>query len=273
MTQRKQCAGFTLLELSVVLVIIGLIVGAVLVGGDLIRAAEVRGIIGELERYHAAVNNFHLKYTALPGDMPNATSYWGEADADPATCQTTVGTGTQTCNGDGNGHIAELTVVASYYEMFRAWQHLDNAGLIDGDYTGVEGPAGQAHHQIGVNCPSSLLRGAGWTILHQGTFPIGDPGLDAIYFPGSYGNNLQFGRESVDSGTYEPALTGDEARSIDQKLDDGRPGTGQVLTYKQGGASVPDCSTTNDAQTAEYTTSSSIVCSFYYLLGHGFNPL
>ena len=57
------------------LVIIGLIVGGVLVGQDLIRAAEVRATISQIEKYNTAVNTFRGKYDALPGDISNAAQY------------------------------------------------------------------------------------------------------------------------------------------------------------------------------------------------------
>ena len=61
--------GFTLIELSIVLVIIGLIVGGVLVGRDMIQAATIRAQVAQIEKYNAAVNTFRLKYNGLPGDM------------------------------------------------------------------------------------------------------------------------------------------------------------------------------------------------------------
>ena len=61
--------GFTLIELSVVLVIIGLIVGGILIGQDLIRSAEVRAQITQIEKYNQAVNTFKGKYGGIPGDL------------------------------------------------------------------------------------------------------------------------------------------------------------------------------------------------------------
>src|SRR3954468_21990802 len=67
--QSKPERGFTLIELSIVLVIIGLIVGGVLVGQDLIRAAEIRATVGQYEKYNTAINTFRSKYNGLPGDI------------------------------------------------------------------------------------------------------------------------------------------------------------------------------------------------------------
>ena len=72
--------GFTLVELSIVLVIIGLIIGGVLVGRDLITAATVRAQIAQIEKYQTAVNTFRGKYGYLPGDIPDpAVTQFGGA--------------------------------------------------------------------------------------------------------------------------------------------------------------------------------------------------
>jgi prepilin-type N-terminal cleavage/methylation domain-containing protein len=88
-------AGFTLIELSIVLVIIGLIVGGVLVGQDLIRAAAVRAQITQIEKYNTAANTFYGKYGYLPGDI-NGTA---------ATQFGFVARGAYGGQGDGNGLV------------------------------------------------------------------------------------------------------------------------------------------------------------------------
>ena len=81
--------GFTLVEISIVLVIIGLIVGGILVGRDLIHAAVIRADITAVQKMDTAVLTFKLKYNALPGDTQEATTFLGSA----------------AYNGDGNGII------------------------------------------------------------------------------------------------------------------------------------------------------------------------
>src|SRR5579884_171721 len=90
--------GFTLIEISIVLVIIGLIVGGVLVGQDLIRSAQVRATIAQIEKFNTAANTFKGKYGALPGDMAAATAaQLGFAARGPRAGE-----------GDGNGVIEGL---------------------------------------------------------------------------------------------------------------------------------------------------------------------
>jgi prepilin-type N-terminal cleavage/methylation domain-containing protein len=68
--------GFTLVELSIVIVIIGLIVAGVTAGQSLVAAAKIQSQITELKKYEVAYNIFKLEYNAVPGDMSNAISYW-----------------------------------------------------------------------------------------------------------------------------------------------------------------------------------------------------
>src|ERR1035438_8206439 len=93
--RRPETAAFTLIEMSIVLVIIGLVVGGILVGQNLIAAAGVRATISQIEKYNTAVNTFRTKYDALPGDM----------NASVAKQFGFVARGTQPGEGDGNGII------------------------------------------------------------------------------------------------------------------------------------------------------------------------
>lgn len=120
-TTAKQ-AGFTLVELSIVLVIIGLLVGGILGGQELIRAAELNSISSDANKYKVAVNAFRLKYNAMPGDMKNAFDYWGAAQG----C-TNAQTGTG-CNGNGDGRMTWNS------EGVRAWSHLAWAGIVPGTW-------------------------------------------------------------------------------------------------------------------------------------------
>lgn len=100
--------GFSLVELSIVLVILGLLTGGILAGQSLIRASELRSVSVDLVRTQTAVMSFRDKYMAIPGDMSTATRFWGAAHATPATCRTTSSSSTATCDGDGNGNITTM---------------------------------------------------------------------------------------------------------------------------------------------------------------------
>src|ERR1700691_6571160 len=91
---RSGRGGFTLIEMSIVLVVIGFVVGGVLVGQDLIRAAYIRAQITQIEKFNTAVNTFYGKYQALPGDMNISTA---------TAFQFTIGTGCSCSYGERNG--------------------------------------------------------------------------------------------------------------------------------------------------------------------------
>ena len=117
-------SAFSLIELSIVLVILGLLVGGILAGQSLIEAASLRAIGTEAEKYGIAINSFRVKYNALPGDFADAEKYWGSDTSCPWVVSTTPKTAT--CNGGGDGKI-ERRGDYRYYEVYRVWQHLANA--------------------------------------------------------------------------------------------------------------------------------------------------
>ena len=183
---RVSRAGFTLVELAIVLVIIGLIVGGVLAGATLIRNAEMRAIITERDKYETAINTFRLRFKALPGDMATATTIWGAADPDPATCYTIVKQTEATCNGTGNKRIWDLADNASpieAYEMLLLWHHLGNAGLIGTNTTGAPSGSSMLGMEIGVNLPVSKIAEGSWMMMYTGSV---SPGQGAAATPQAF---------------------------------------------------------------------------------------
>ena len=255
--------AFSLVELSIVLVILGLLTGGILAGQSLIRAAQLRGVTTEFQRYQAGVQTFRDKYFALPGDMTNATSFWGSmtncAAASPS------GTGTQTCNGNGDS-VMNTSAVSRTSEIFGFWQHLSNAGLIEGRFTGINGPASQADATIGTNVPASKLPNAGWTTQNFGTITsVG------VYFDLTYNNIFTFGAKFPSFETAGAIIKPEEAWNIDIKMDDGKPTSGKIVTPRA--AIVGACTVNgsggmpaNSADNAAYRlTNSNADCSLIFV--------
>lgn len=240
--------AFSLVELSIVLVILGLLVGGILAGQSLIRAAELRAVGTEQQRFITATNAFRDRYFALPGDMTNATSVWGAAHATPATCITTVGTGTQTCNGSGNGLIQ---LSAGSNEPYRFWQHLTNAGLIEGSFSGVT-QGSTTYSSTNANSPTSRIASAIWMVDSWGIITSGGGVFDGVY-----GNIFSLGMPIANSIPYGRVMTPPELWNLDTKLDDGKPATGQLVSY----GTLNLCTDTSTATnlSASYLLSSSTV--------------
>lgn len=89
--------GFSLIEIAIVLVIIGILTASVTAGRYLIKQAELKSIMQQVVDYRTSVHNFRGKYYSWPGDMPNATSFWGTGVA--GICPDNL------CNGNGDDRI------------------------------------------------------------------------------------------------------------------------------------------------------------------------
>lgn len=252
--------GFTLVELSIVLVIIGLVVGGVLVGQDLIRAAELKTYTSDIDKYRTALNVFKGKYGYYPGDMPNATTIWGAQDPTPGTCQITASTGQLTCNGNGDGGLGNTGL--TYYERHRAWQQLANAGLVAGVYSGIRAGLDPVYVVPGVNAPYTLDKKGGFSLS-----TIGQKTGDSEWFDGYYDNiAIILGAVGDRWEAAYPLLTASEAYNIDKKFDDGLPATGYVVSFKAGGHFVPNCTTTATATSSTYNlTYVGAACSVAFL--------
>lgn len=205
-----------------------------LAGQSLIRAAELRAISTEYSRYVAATQSFRDKYFALPGDMTNAVAFWG---TDPNGCpNNTVKTPrSQTCNGDGNGQIGNqrqsCCMGALNNEHFRFWQHLANAGLVEGSFSGVSDHTNSMGSLI-HNQPRGKINNTGWAATFIGTVPSSGyvPGYE--YVPGDYGNALLYGSVGtlVNSLVDYARISPEEMWNIDIKMDDGKPFLGRLRT-------------------------------------------
>lgn len=216
--------GFSLVELSIVLVILGLLVGGVLSGQSLIKAAELRAATSEFTRYYVATQTFRDKYFALPGDMPNAIQFWGAANAVPHLCRFTPSSTIATCNGDGNGQIA---INGSSNEQFSFWRQLANAGLIEGSYSGAGANGGLDNLRPDkTNAPISKYPNTIWNMIYKGPY-----GGSASLFALDYGNVFFFGTPQPSGNTefLNYNMSPSDAWNVDTKVDDGLPAQGKVI--------------------------------------------
>ncbi len=228
--------GFTLIEISIVLVIIGLIVGGILVGQNLIAAAGVRATIAQIEKYNQAVNTFREKYGELPGDLNfSVAAQFGFAAR-----------GQYAGEGDGNGVIEgvssngagnNLGANEGIGETTMFWVDLSYAKLIDGTFNRASStvdPGYLATSSMPAFFPQAKLGQGNFVYVWSGGWPEGESGT-------SPGDSLNyFGISpiiSITSGsvTSTPGLTVSQAYAIDSKIDDGLPQFGKVMALYDNG--------------------------------------
>lgn len=213
-------SGFTLVELAIVLVIIGLIIGGVLVGQDMIKAAEIRATIAQRDSYKTAVSVFKDKYNALPGDIGQSRAVqfgFYDRSAAPATG-----------NGDNNGllqpcgSLVDPNLLQSC-ERTLFWRDLSTVGLIDGWFqTATAVAVAVTKPDLIAYFPESKLgRGNFWLVnglVGKNYYVMG--GIDSLSVTGS------------PTATTVLAISPFEAYNIDRKADDGRPATGGIRPYR-----------------------------------------
>lgn len=224
----KSQRGFTLVELSIVLVIIGLIVSSVLVGQDLVRAAELRAVATQYQGFNAAVGTFKAKHNnTLPGDVAGAASfgYTGDGDGDGVL---TDGTFTSHANADVRDVHGD--------ELVFFWSHLGStgAGLIGGAFDGAD--VDDTDGELNLHVPATRS-GESWGVFSaagQNYFILGTAVSAA-----------------TSNYTTVPILSPTDAQSIDDKIDDGRPERGIIFardghdtepnTAAEAGSAAGDC--------------------------------
>lgn len=222
----KTRSGFTLVELSIVLVIIGLVVGGVIIGKDLIRNAELRAIISDVDRFKTSIATFKIKYNALPGDTPNATTYFGNTVS----------------NGNGNSKIDYLGGAVG--EEYYVWQHLGAASMLAGTYDGTT-----------TNLPKSKLTGGLYRISFQ-TGIYQSSGTMISYNSMNTAYNL----------AHNAILTPQEAFSIDGKLDDGLADKGKVLAFNPEGVPGCITNYHTSSTGSYILTNTGVLCKLYFIL-------
>jgi len=226
--ERRRQQGFTLIEMSIVLVIIGLIVGGVLVGQDLIKSAQVRAQITQVERYNTAANTFRGVYGYLPGDVPGAL----------ATSLGLVARGGEPGRGDGNGLIQgyewnynSVLPASQTGETWFFWEDLSSANLVEGTFkTAIDHyQALYSNSQFAAYSPAARIGGNNYVYVYSG----GISGTDGNnYFGLSIPSAVNIDTQYM---TSSPGLTVNQAYAIDTKVDDGLPQSGHVTALYVNG--------------------------------------
>ncbi len=144
--------GFTLVEIAIVLVIIGLLLGGILKGQEMITQAKIKNVIADFSGISAAYHGYVDRYKKIPGDDPCAGTT--NSAVTVGNCGTTVGRWTGASHGDGNGQVAgKYNSPTATDESRLWWDHLRRAGFVSG--VGDQQPFNALSGQIGVQTGDS----------------------------------------------------------------------------------------------------------------------
>lgn len=234
-------SAFSLIELSIVLIIIGLLIAGITGGASLIKSSELRSIMGEARGYAVAVNSFFTQYDQYPGD----------ASTNVGTSSSVVGDRDNKIEFV-NDHPTAASVVA---EGVDAWWDLKDIGAID---LALTAPTWTAPGSlVPVNhIPGSKIKGAGWVFDYnistlQNVVVLTGP-TAAYVAPLASGNTATTTSTLVNGLNYssEPfagrnasteILSAPDSLSIDSKIDDGKPASGNVQSINQL-SDITECS-------------------------------
>ncbi len=223
MTRNKQ-RGFTLIEIAIVLVIIGLLLGGVLKGQELINTARVRALNNTVDGITAAWFSFQDRYRAFPGDY--------------LTAQSNVNLPGAPDGGDANG------LVDTDNERARVWVHLEAAGYLTGGYSDdTQTVAADAYDCQVTICPDNGF-GAGMNL--------------------SYGNLVQSGTVDAHELITGRGIPVEVLAELDRKVDDGAADSGamQLGTAGTGWAAAEETACKNGANYELQSPSSNCAAVF-----------
>lgn len=251
--ERQRQRGFTLVELAIVLTIIGLLVGGILKGQELIMNARLTATIRQIEAYRAADQTFRDTYDAYPGDMRTAQTRIKDC---------TAANGCYSGNGDSNvgtdgadsatWHEETYAVIddSDAGERTQFWRHLFLADLITGVGLGTTIAWGESH-------PKSEY-GAGGIQIARADFPGGN----RRYF---YRMQMQITGTLNGAAGVHP-IAPNRMRVLDGKFDDGLANEGDVIAINPGDP-ANFCA---DMTTGEYSLSRGEDCMAFFEMGSGY---
>jgi prepilin-type N-terminal cleavage/methylation domain-containing protein len=214
--------AFTLVELSIVLIIIGLLIVAITSGASLVRNAKLRSITNEAKQYQVAVMSFYSKFDEYPGDFNQSL-------------------GTLSAAGDNDDIIEWVTENDTTAEMIyfsegtNAWHQLEDENILPDDTVGATASippvAALPSLVLDTDYPSSAENGTGWLFGSQKDAADSGPYHNYIYLTGVL--TTPYDGIANNSGLNEPAgmsgaITAGDAYSIDNKNDNGDSATGNI---------------------------------------------
>jgi len=228
----KKIQGFTLVEIAIVLVIIGLLLGGILKGQEMITQAKIKNVISDFSGVSAAYHQYVDRYKRIPGDDPCAG---GTVTA--AVCGTTTGRWTGATAGNGNGIVAgKYNTATTTDESMLWWDHLRRAGFVSG--SGVSQPFNALSGMLGVQTGDAATTPA--ATLKDGS---GNGFVGIIVCSANLPDKI--------------------AIAADTQMDDGVPNTGTVRAQLQTAPNPDTAASSGIAAYVETGTNQYLMCKNY----------
>lgn len=245
---RQAERGFTLVELAIVMIIIGLLIGGILKGQELIGNARVSSSIAQIKAIEVGINTFRDKYSGYPGDILNPPAQVPNCTAALAPTCAQVGNGNSRIGAAGAGQA----IATAANENSAAFAQMTAADMLSGvDPTIATGTASAAN----VNLISSNISGTYKLLYDAGSTPTGALGPIAAGHYARWDSTT-----TAASAATTTNLNPSQAARVDRKLDDGSAISGAVVALGTGGTAVGNCASVagvyNEAD-------SSIGCGLY----------
>lgn len=284
-------SAFSLIELSIVLIIIGLLVAGVTGGAALIKNAEMRAVVTQYQGFRAGISAFYAQYNWLPGDYATAVA----GSTVPATA-TVACTGCVTSAQDSRLQYITASVPTFSSESAAAFDVLQRANFVEG--LGLTLNAVTAVQTIATTIPAAKIKNVGWAFDHRfsvGTAYAAATGYNsvgvnegqaaapanqnvlvltgtpitaqaALTTTASLVNGVPAATATATSNLATASLTGPDALSIDTKLDDGIANAGLVRGLTPGNLAGGSCYVIAAAANAGYVTASNTakVCALTF---------
>ena len=222
MGERKSSSGFTLVEIAISMIIIGLLIGGILKGQELVNNARIASTISQIKSIDTAYLTFRDIYRQKPGDHPRALTALPQCDT-ASFCQ----------NGNGDNRVGIPytggdALGAKFYtesETVQFWKQMAMVDLI-GD---VDLNGNPANSQWGVTHPRAAL-GGGFEVFFNGAPLLGSPT--------SIGEMLRLTNNGLTPGQVdnpgEAVISPSVAAAMEAKMDDGVYNRGKMIVWDYG---------------------------------------